>query len=198
MPGGHTTRYWFLLWNLVLAWFPLILAVLLSRYLAKHKWASFKGILLTILWLGFLPNSFYIISDFIHLKDTGEVSLLYDAVMFMSFAWNGLILGFMAVFIVHTELLKRLRQQLATRLIGLTFLLCSFAIYLGRYLAWNTWDILVNPAGILFDLSDRIIRPASYPNTFTTTTLFSVALIVMYYTAFQLVAAIRSERQGSN
>lgn len=193
MLGGQTTRYWFLLWNLFLAWLPLIFAYWLTRRLRNNAWFTWKNIVLTVLWLGFLPNSFYLVTDFIHLRNTGEVSMLFDAVMFMSFAWNGLLLGFTAVLLLHREMLKRLQRRQTVLMVGLIFILCSFAIYLGRYLAWNTWDIVINPAGILFDLSDRIIRPASYPNTFTTTSLFSVTLTVMYYAAFKLVAAIRAE-----
>lgn len=192
--GGGTTRYWFLLWNLILAWVPLGFGYLLVRWLRKGRWLSTKGVLLTAAWLLFLPNSFYLISDFIHLKPTGEVSLLYDAVMFMSFAWNGLLLGFTTVLVLHAMLLKRLRARQANYLVATVFILCSFAIYLGRYLAWNTWDIVVNPAGILFDLSERIVQPSSYPNTFSTTTLFAVTLIIMYYAVYKLVAAIRGGR----
>jgi uncharacterized membrane protein len=189
--GGHTFRYWFLLWNLFLAWLPIVFALWLITVLNKNKWVSVKGLILTALWLGFLPNSFYLISDFIHLKTTGEVSLLFDAVLFMTFAWNGLLLGFASVMIIHLELIKRLHRMTASRLVGLVFILCSFAIYLGRYLSWNTWDIIVNPGGILFDLSDRIVKPTSYPNTFTITSLFSIVLTVLYYSVFKLVLAIR-------
>jgi len=191
MLGGQSTRYWFLIWNLFLAWLPLLFAFWLKNYLKENGWFNWKAGILTLLWLGFLPNSFYLVTDFIHLKNTGEVSLLYDAVMFMSYAWNGLILGFVSVFLVHGELLKRLRPSLVSKLILGIFILCSFAIYLGRYLAWNTWDIVINPFGIIFDVGNRIVKPASYPNTFTTTSLFAVVLIAMYYSIYKLIAAIR-------
>lgn len=187
-------RYWFLVWNLALAWLPLLFVWLLIRWLHKGSWVSWKGIVLSVLWLAFLPNAFYLVTDFVHLKPTGEVSMLYDAVMFMTYAWNGLMLGFITVYIVHMELLKRLHARNATLILGAVFLLSSFAIYLGRYLTWNTWDIVVNPAGILVDLSDRIIRPGLYPNTFTTTALFTVTLPVMYYCVYKTVQVIRSGR----
>jgi uncharacterized membrane protein len=194
--GGHTFRYWYLLWNLGLAWLPLLFGFLLIRYVQKGRWISPKGIVLTALWLGFLPNSFYLVTDFIHLTPTNEVGILFDAVMIMVFAWNGLLLGFISVYMIHAELRQRLQQRLTLMIIGFIFVICSFAIYLGRYLTWNTWDVIINPGGILFDISDRIVRPRSYPNTFTTTTLFSVVLIVLYYTVYKLVAAIRSSNHS--
>lgn len=187
--GGY--RYWFLMWNLFLAWLPLIFAHALYRWLERGRWVSWQGITLSALWLGFLPNSFYLVTDFIHLHATGEVSLLFDAVMFMSFAWNGLILGFMSVLLIHSELQKRLRPRAVLIGLGIVFLLCSLAIYLGRYLAWNTWDILINPAGIIFDLSNRITSPRSYPNTFTTTSTFFILLTSLYFSFFRLLQAVR-------
>jgi len=185
-------RYWYLVWNLFLGWLPLVFGYLLVKWLRKGTWLSFKGLGLTALWLGFLPNSFYIVSDFIHLAPTYEIGLLFDVVLFMIFAWNGLLLGFISVYMIHSELRKRLRARLTIMLVGLVFILSSFAIYMGRFLTWNTWDIVINPGGILFDISDRIIRPTAYPNTFTTTTLFSVVLITLYYTVYKLVDAVKN------
>jgi uncharacterized membrane protein len=193
VASGGTWRYLFMLWNLILAWLPLAFAWWLVRRLKKGRWWSWQGLLLTALWLGFLPNSFYIVSDFIHLRATGEVGLLYDVVVLSAFVFNGLVLGFISICLVHLELLKRIRARYAHSLIVLVLLLCSFAIYLGRYLRWNTWDILVNPAGILFDVSDRFINPAAYPRTFSTTASFFVLLGMMYLVGWHAVKALIAE-----
>ena len=184
--SGGTWRYLFMLWNLVLAWLPLIFAWWLSQSLKKYRWLSRRGIILTLLWLGFLPNSFYILSDFIHLRATGEVGLLYDVVVMTAFVFNGLVLGFTSMYIVHRELLARIPRRLAHTSVAVVLLACSFAIYLGRYLRWNTWDILINPFGILFDVSDRFINPAAYPRTFSTTASFFVVLGMMYTVVWRM------------
>ena len=64
--------YWYLVWNLFLAWVPLGFVALLSVVLRRQRWSGWLGTLLTLLWLVFLPNSFYLVSDFIHLGDTGK------------------------------------------------------------------------------------------------------------------------------
>lgn len=189
--ASSSMRFWFLAWNLVLAWLPLIFAWYLSQGLKTRRWASWQNIGFTLLWFSLLPNSFYLVSDFVHLRNTGEVSMMFDAVMLMSFAWNGLVLGFLSVLVVHRELIKRLPQKAVLTSLGVLFLLCSFAIYLGRYLGWNSWDILLSPAGIIFDLSDRIIKPTSFPNTFTTTTMFFVLLTSTYYTFYNLIRVLQ-------
>jgi uncharacterized membrane protein len=177
---SQNIRYWFLLWNLVLAWVPLGLVLLLREQLKKTRWLVWQNIGLSALWLGFLPNSFYLVSDLIHLHGTGEVSIIFDAVMFMSFIFNGFIAGFSSVFLMHTLLLKRFRRDYAHGFVGAILLICSFAIYFGRDLRWNTWDILVNPAGILFDVSERVINPLTHSEIFSTTALFFVLLSSIY------------------
>jgi uncharacterized membrane protein len=184
---SHSSRYWFLNWNLALAWPTLIIAWWLSRRLQTGSWLSWPNLLLTALWLGFLPNSFYLVSDFIHLHESGEVSLLYDIVLFFSFTWNGFVLGFSSLYLVHKQLLRRLPSREAHLFIGGVLLLCGYAVYLGRYLRWNTWDVLVNPAGLLFDVSDRFINPASHPQMFTTTAMFFVLLASIYAFSWRII-----------
>lgn len=174
-----------------MAWVPLVFGVILFERLKKSSWLTWQNLLLTVLWLIFLPNSFYMVSDAIHLNNTGEISLLFDVAMFVSFAWNGLLLGFISVFAVHNQLLKRMPAKAAHITISFVLLACSFAIYLGRYSRWNTWDILTNPAGLLFDVSDRFINPGAHPLTYSTTATMFVLLAGIYFITWKLVKLIR-------
>ena len=191
-----STRYWFLIWNLFLAWIPLGFAWLLVKKLRTQRWQTSMSLALTFLWLGFLPNSFYVVSDFIHLRVTGEVSLLYDVVMFASFTFNAYIAGFMSLYLVHRELHKRLPALNAYSVVAGVLLACSFAIYLGRSLRWNTWDVLVNPAGLLFDVSDRIVNPGAHPQTIVTTGTFFIFLGSLYVVIWQLIGALRTDKKS--
>lgn len=188
--GTQSLDYWFLFWNLLLAWLPVLFAWLLMRSLKTRVWSEPLPVLWTLLWLGFLPNSFYIMTDLIHLQSTGDIGILYDAVFMLSFIWNGLVAGLLSMYWVHRELLQRRSQQFAviamTAVIGLT----SFAIYLGRNLRWNTWDILVNPAGLLFDVSERVINPLDHPQSVTTTATFFLLISSIYYVVWTLVSAL--------
>ena len=187
--------YWFLNWNLLLAWLPLIFAWQLHKRLKTQVWTSWQNIVLSFLWLGFLPNSFYICSDLVHLPIFSADAILYDAVLLLSFSINGFFLGFLSLYIIHRQLFRRLKQR-SHIIIAAILLLCSFAIYLGRYLRWNTWDVLINPAGLLFDVSDRILNPSSHPQTFVTTLSFFALLGSIYVVVWQTVLAIeqRSRR----
>lgn len=188
-------RYWFMFWNLFLAWMPILFAFWLRLRLTKTRWLSWQNLLITFLWLSFLPNSFYMVSDLIHLESSvGEVMRLFDAAMMTSLIANGLILGYMSVFVVHQELLKRLKYVWAHTIIGFVMLSCGFAIYLGRYLRWNTWDVLINPVALLFDVSDRIIHPGMHLDTYSITITFFVLIASLYAVGYQLVSLFKTTR----
>ncbi|MEO5627522.1 MAG: DUF1361 domain-containing protein [Candidatus Saccharimonadales bacterium] len=179
--------YWFLAWNLLLGWLPLGFSWWLIHRLKTRRWAQPGNILLTLLWLGFLPNAFYIASDIIHLKNTGNISVLYDVVMFLSFTFNGFVLGYVSLYSLQRQLKKRYGPQPAFIVAYVVLFLCSFAIYLGRYLRWNSWDILLNPAGLIFDVSEPFVNPGSHPQVFTTTLMFFVLLSSIYAVSYKLV-----------
>lgn len=192
--SAHNSRYWFLFWNLMLAWLPLLFAWLLQLSLKKHRWLSAKPLIFTVLWLGFLPNSFYLASDLVHLHSTGEVSLLYDGVMMLSFIFTGLVLGFTSLFIIQRQLHDKLKRRDTHTIMAGVLLLCSFAIYLGRDFRLNSWDVLVNPAGFLFDVSDQFVNPAAHPQLLTTTLMFFALLMGIYVVLWQVIRAIQAER----
>jgi uncharacterized membrane protein len=132
------------------------------------------------------------VSDYIHLEDMARVSVLYDALTFTCFIINALILGFASLYMVQTLLRSRI-SRLQNELFAATMLLLSsFAIYLGRDLRWNSWDVLVNPAGILFDISERVIDPMDHPEVFTTTLMFFIFLAGLYWAMIYLVQSIGS------
>lgn len=195
--SNHSSTFAYLNWNLFLAWVPLIFTLWLEKVLRGNLWSSWRALILTILWLGFLPNTFYMISDFIHVQDVQRVDLLYDVVMFSSFIFNGVILGFVSLFLVHKELLKRLSKRVSTLLVALILLACSFAIYLGRDLRWNTWDVLINPASVLFDVSDPVINPRAHPQTFSTTLSFFVLLGSLYTVTWHIARNLRHQQNNA-
>jgi len=192
---NHSWEFGYLNWNLFLAWLPLFFAGWLVIILKRKRWSSWEGILATILWLLFLPNSFYMVSDFVHLQDAARVDVLFDAVMFSSFIFIGVALGLSSLFLVHIQFRKRFNSGVVLTWLAAIFLLCGFAIYLGRDLRWNSWDVLTNPGGLLFDVSDRAIHPRSYPQMFLTTGSFAVMLANIYMLSYRGVQLLHPSRR---
>lgn len=193
--GADNFRYWFMLWNLTLAWVAPLIAWLLIRNLRLHSWKNWFNVVLTVAWIGFLPNSFYMVSDLIHVQQTGEVSIIFDAVLFTSFIFNGFIAGYIGTYLVHRELLKRFSVRRSYALVLAVFALCSYAIYLGRVLRWNTWDALLQPAALIFDISDTIIRPLDHPQALVITLSFTLLISTFYLLALEVLRALRSARR---
>ena len=191
--GGFVGIY--LLVNLVLAWVPLGIVLLLQQSLRRKPWSSWEAMSLSILWLIFLPNTFYMISDFIHLSDINTQQLLFNAVMFSSFIYTAVLLGFSSLYVVHQELAKRFSFRTTVTAVALTLLACSFAIYIGRDLRWNTWDIVFDPAGVLFEVSTRLLHPSQYPQVLAVVAPFFALLGSMYIVARQSVALVKLHRE---
>lgn len=183
--GGVVFSY--LPFNLLLAWLPFLLAGWLVAVLRTHSWYGWPALILSTLWLIFLPNSFYMITDLIHLQLVSSSQVVVDAVLFISFAFSGLLLGFMSLYLVHQQLEKRLSRDQALAAVGLVLMACSVAIYIGRDLRWNSWDLLTSPAGLLFDVSDRLAHPSEYGAILSVACSFFVLLGGMYFTIWQLL-----------
>jgi uncharacterized membrane protein len=131
----------YLAWNLVLAWIPLVLALaLLFAY--KHGARRLTLLALGGAWLLFLPNAPYMVTDFVHL---GEQHRLFDSVVFGSFAFTALALGFASVLLVQV-VVTRVAGALFGWLVAVGSLFAaSVGIYLGRVQRLNSWDVVQRP-----------------------------------------------------
>lgn len=189
---GNPT-YWFLIWNLFLAWVPLGSALLLwslhqyTPNLRLLQWPLLLG------WLLFFPNAPYLVTDFLHLTERQHVPLWYDLLLIFSFAWNGLVLGFTALWIVQEVLTAQYNKGVSLLVVWLTLALSGFGIYVGRFLRWNSWDVLFNPHSLAADLLPRLIDPFAYPRTLVVTLLFSTFLTLAYLTV-RLLGQVRWQR----
>lgn len=180
-------RYWFVPENLALAWLSLGLAGLLVRNLKHNRWLSWQNISLTALWLLFLPNAWYVLTDFIHVYPNGEISQLFDIVLIWLLVLTGFALGIAGLFLVQRQLLVRLGLKASWLAVEAAILTSSFAVYLGRDLRWNSWDILANPSGLLINVSDRIVDPLGNQRALNVTLLFFI-LINLTYGAFWIMS----------
>src|SRR6185295_15605158 len=159
--------YLFLIWNLFLAGIPLVASTFLR--LARH-WrlpliiqAGCLG-----LWLLFLPNAPYILTDLLHLTAQSPAPAWYDLALLLSCAGTGLLVGYLSLIDVHDIVAASLGKAMGWLLALSSLFLSGFAIYLGRFLRWNSWDVLTRPT-ILFDIADGVVHPASHSRTLAVT-----------------------------
>lgn len=185
---GYGNYFSYMVWNLLLAVIPFGLGIYLIKRLANTSWLATPNLLLTVVWLGFLPNSFYMVTDLIHVAEVDTSTIVFDTVMLLSFAITGLLLGYASVLMIHKALLQRVRRRSAAYIIALVFLLCSYAIYLGRYMRWNTWDVLINPLGLIANIIDSFVVPQEGSPMLQTTLLFFVFIGGLYLASLQFLA----------
>lgn len=180
-----STRYWFIPENLLLAWAGLAFGWLLVEQLKVRRWLSWQNIIFSVVWLFFLPNTWYVLTDFLHVYPTGEISELYDIAMVGMLVMTGFVLGFTSLYVVHKELMKRFSPAESWVGIEAVLLLASFAIYLGRVLRWNSWDLVTNTSGLIINVSDRVADPSGNPHAWSMTGLFFVVLSISYLAVYR-------------
>jgi uncharacterized membrane protein len=178
----HTFAYLFYAWNLFLATIPL----LCSRLLTKRKKFDAKAICLMIGWFLFFPNAPYVITDLFHFTERPPVPLWFDMLLATSATWNGLLLGILSLMQVEDFLAARLKPIQVKAVIFSCFVLCGFGIYLGRFLRFNSWDVVDKPGHILHASAVQVLRPHEHWQTWMFTFLFSAMFCIIYFTLKQM------------
>jgi len=176
-----SSMYFFLNWNLFLAYIPLIFSSFII-YFKKLENRKILIFLILLVWLLFFPNAPYILTDLFHLKRESKVPVWFDLILIMSFAWTGLIMGFLSLFDIENLLFKTTKTSIKIIIISIILFVSSFGIYLGRFLRWNSWDIVSRPQNLFFDIFNRIANPFNYPKTWSVTILLGILLNIMYWT----------------
>ncbi len=171
--------YIFLIWNLLLAWIPYLLAIRFEQLQRKN--AGWVALALTFtLWLLFLPNAPYIITDFLHLKHKPPVPLWYDLSLLFAFASTGLLLGLLSLHKVHHTLRMQFSGNLPNAIILTSIGLSGFGIWLGRFQRWNSWDIFSRPDALFMDLADTLSTGHELLRAVGVSVLLSGILLVGY------------------
>ncbi|MBT3423931.1 MAG: DUF1361 domain-containing protein [Bacteroidetes bacterium] len=174
-----STMYLFLIWNLFLACIPWFLTRLL---MAKPKLQKRKLIIISVIgvWILFFPNAPYILTDLFHLRLRSSMPIWYDLVLVLSFAWTGLLFGFLSLWDIEKIIGNAFNNSVKTFLSICMLFLGSFGIYVGRYLRWNSWDLLTDPFRIIYDIGHRVIFPFQHPTTWGMTMALGLFLTILY------------------
>jgi uncharacterized membrane protein len=180
-----TKVFLFLNWNLFLAFIPWALT---SLVIIKPKFQKSRLTLIVLLgtWLLFFPNAPYILTDLFHLRLKSAMPIWFDLILILSFAWTGLLFGFLSLWDIE-KLLRNFMKRTSVIIISVGLLFIgSFGIYVGRFLRWNSWDILTEPFKLIYDIGDRFINPFEHPRTWGMT-IFMGLFLNMIYLSFKLI-----------
>ncbi len=183
--GDLRFRFSGLLGNLLLAWIPLVLALLIRRIPARRNRFCFWSAL--VAWVLFFPNAFYITTDLIHMRKFGTDGIYrwYDMLMTIAFACGGIFLGSLSLYLLHLFVRQRLGWRLGWAFAAGMLALGSFGIYLGRFLRLNSWDVVTRPFKLLANIS-----PLLEPKSLTEVAAFSATFFFFSLAVYCFVVSV--------
>ena len=168
----------FLVWNLFLAFVPWFIASV-AHIRKIRNWPILA--VLVVLWLAFFPNAPYILTDLIHLGKGWLAPVWFDLILLLSYGFTGMLYGFVSLRMIGLILVSKTEKPAAELLsIPLIYLAC-FGIYIGRFLRWNSWDLVSNLDSVLADIIVRVANPFSHTATWAFTILFGTLLNILYW-----------------
>ena len=177
-----STYYGFLIGNLFLACVPLFLSTVLR---AACHWRVHWTVQVALfsLWLLFLPNAPYILTDILHLNwaSPSQAPAWYDLALLLSCSGTGLLLGYLSLIDVQGIVARSLGAACGWLFALVSLVLSGFAIYLGRFLRWNSWDVLIDPARV-FGILSALTEPWAHGRALAVTLIFGVILTLGYIT----------------
>lgn len=173
-----SVKYLFLNWNLFLAFVPWLITSLVSGRSFKRNKAVLAGLLL--IWLLFFPNAPYILTDLFHLK-SGNGIIWFDLILILRFAWAGLMFGLISLVDIEVLFSEATNKSLSRTIPVFILFISGFGVYIGRYLRWNSWDVLLNPVVLFQQVSECFSNPLEHPRTWGMTVLLGFFLNLVYW-----------------
>ncbi|MBI5289454.1 MAG: DUF1361 domain-containing protein [Chloroflexi bacterium] len=186
--------YFFVPGNLALAWLPLLFAILCHQ-LSERTTPLRRTLAVAsgVLWLLFLPNAPYVLTDLQHYQDSPLIAGWYDGLMLGAFVATGMLLGLFSLYLMHSVIAEQAGALISWLVVLVAMPLCGFGIYVGRVLRWNSWDAIVAPGRILGDLASVATDPLMRSEAFAMTAGFGTFLAASYL-ALYAIASIGSVR----
>lgn len=178
MKLNHSFFYLFLVWNLFLAVIPYAITTFLSK---REQLSKVSCLVLFLTWLLFLPNAPYIITDLLHLRMSNQYLMWLDVILVTSFAYNGLVLFFLSLSDMEVILKSFVSDKKRFYIMTIIVFLTGFGMYLGRFLRYNSWELLHRPDVIFRDTIDIILHPALHSQAWIFTLSFGTFLGVCYW-----------------
>jgi uncharacterized membrane protein len=172
----------FMLWNLFLAAVPAALALALFTIPRPRRTLWWLGL---AAWVLFLPNAPYVLTDVVHMVH--DIQRAHsDARAYLVIATYGVLFASgLASYAFSLQLFRRFLHQTAPAgvtapAILLVHALCTVAMYLGRVIRLNSWDVVTAPQAVAASVL-RVPRP-------TTVAVLAVTFVVVGVGVFVTVA----------
>jgi len=178
------THYAGLIWNLFLAWMPMIFALLAREHQKEDVNPGWRFLAFGAAWLLFFPNAPYIFTDIIHLTQYYS-HFWIDLMLILINALTGLIIGFVSLYLMQSAVRRMASEFTSWLFIIAVALLSGFGICLGRFLRLNSWDVIA-PWKMLHTVGHWVGHSPGYPGSILFSILFAAFLFVAYLMLYAL------------
>ena len=176
--------YPWMMWNLTLAWVPLLVAFGLIAAQRRGR-PTRELVAIAGVWLLFLPNAPYVLTDFVHL---GYEHRVFDSVVIGSFGATSLALGFASVVLVQ-GVVTRARGVLAGWAVAAVSLgASSVGVYLGRVQRLNSWDAVTHPGRLWTIAHTALENPLAHRHLLLVVAGLAVFLTLSYIGLYALTS----------
>lgn len=170
----------YMFWNIFLAFIPFFISYILLLRTDRGNIIKPFFIIGFILWILFLPNAPYVMTDFIHLGRTRFAPEMFDIFFFFSSALVSLLVGLYSIYHMEKILLLKFSKRAVNIAIPIIILFTSFGMYLGRFLRFNSWDFFVSHKFLLTSIWKVFVQPVSVTNVHSYILLFFLFIYVSY------------------
>jgi uncharacterized membrane protein len=175
-----------LVWNLFLAWLPLVFALLAGDQFHSTKARNWRFLGFAGAWLLFFPNAPYIFTDVVHLTTYFYRHFWVNLVLILLCALTGLVLGFVSLFLMQ-GIVRRLFGNFASWLFIMAIAgLSGFGICLGRFLRFNSWDVVFRPLKVSRGIGHWAVNPTAHYSSYAIPMLFAIFLFLAYLMLYAL------------
>jgi uncharacterized membrane protein len=149
----------------------------------RRRWLYFIMPVSALLWLIFFPNAPYLLTDLQHLSNAGgEIPVWYDVILLVWFVFTGLFLGMVSLFLMQEIVRREFGRWFGWGFVLAVAGLSSIGVYMGRFLRWNSWDILGNFSGMAQFTLYYIFHPTGRSLIFASlfTSFFLFVYLILY------------------
>jgi uncharacterized membrane protein len=178
--------YSFLVWNLFLAWLPMVFALLACENYQSTSGRDWRFVGLAGAWLLFFPNAPYIFTDLIHLTKRFYPYFWVDLSLILLCALTGLVLGFVSLYLMQSVVERMLGRAASWLFVAAVAGLTGFGIYLGRFLRFNSWDVLFKPRQVYHGIGSWVADPLANSTSLAFPLLFGTFVFITYLMLYAL------------
>jgi uncharacterized membrane protein len=149
-------------WNLFLAFVPLVLSIYLFR---RSRSRSLLWWISLLVFIAFLPNAPYVLTDIIHLIElirrgysvwTVTLVLIPQYLLFIFLGFEAYVISLINLG-YYLQRIGREKYIVETELFS--HFICAIGVFLGRFLRFNSWDLVTQTdyllASVIGDLANK-------------------------------------------